>query len=118
MFPSPRIPTDKIPESKKHLDAGSHLKLYRFSPNDYKEIVAVFTGPHPETGEELEVVDEAPEGFPMHDLPSQPAVFAPDYAPEEIKEIAQKLRKKAGLPDEPLGEFASNGGGKVRSKVT
>ena len=123
MFPTPRIPTAKIPECKPHLDAGSHLKLYRFSPNDYKEIVAVFTGPHPETGEELEVVDNAPEGFPMHDLPSQPAVFAPDYAPEEIKEIAQKLRKKAGLPDEPLGEVASsgNGGGiadKVKSKLS
>jgi hypothetical protein len=30
-------------------------------------------------------------------------VFAPDYAPEEISQIAQKLRKKAGLPDQPLG---------------
>jgi Mn-containing catalase len=118
MFPTPRIPTDKIPESKKHMDNKSHLKLYRFSPNDYKEIVAVFTGPHPETGEELQVVDEAPEGFPAHDLPSQPAVFAPDYAPEEITQIAQKLRKKAGLPDEPLGEVASsgNGGGGRKSK--
>jgi len=84
-----------------------HTTLYRFSPDDYKDIVAVFTGKHPETGEQLEVVDEPPEGFLMHDLPSQPAVFAPDYAPEEIKEIAQKLRKKAGLPDEPLGEVAS-----------
>jgi len=114
MFPSPRIPTDKIPESKKHMDDGSHLKLYRFSPNDYKEIVAVFTGPHPETGEPLEVVDEAPEGFPMHDLPPQPAVFAPDYAPEEIKEIAQKLRKKAGPPDEPLGKVASSPNGSTK----
>jgi manganese catalase len=124
MFPTPRIPTDKIPESKKHLDTGEHTKLYRFSPNDYKEIVAVFTGPHPETGEELQVVDEAPEGFLMHDLPPQPAVFAPDYAPEEISEIAQKLRKKAGLPDEPLGEVASspgNAGGltdKIVDKMT
>ena len=121
MFPTPRIPTAKIPECKPHLDAGSHLKLYRFSPKDYKEIVAVFTGPHPETGEDLQVVDNAPEGFPMHDLPSQPAVFAPDYAPEEIKEIAQKLRKKAGLPDEPLGEVAGNGGGiagKVMDKLS
>jgi len=123
MFPTPRIPTAKIPECRPHLEAGLHKKLYRFSPNDYKEIVAVFTGPHPETGEPLEVVDEPPEGFPMHDLPSQPAVFAPDYAPEELKEIAQKLRKKAGLPDTPLGEVASSGGGngivdKVKSKVT
>lgn len=82
----------------------------------------MFTGPHPETGEPLEVVDHAPEGFPMHDLPSQPAVFAPDYAPEEIEEIAQKLRKKAGLPDEPIGEYAkdTNGGGlvdEVKDKV-
>jgi Mn-containing catalase len=123
MFPTPRIPTAKIPECRPHLEAGVHKKLYRFSPNDYKEIVAVFTGLHPETGEPLEVVDEAPEGFPMHDLPSQPAVFAPDYAPEELKEIAQKLRMKAGLPDTPLGEVASSGGGngivdKVKSKVT
>jgi manganese catalase len=120
MFPTPRIPTDKIPECQPHIEKGLHKKLYRFSPNDYKEIVAVFTGPHPETGEPLEVVDEAPEGFPPHDLPSQPAVFAPDYAPEEIKEIAQKLRKKAGLPDEPLGVVASspeNGGGSLTDKV-
>jgi len=116
MFPAPRIPTDKIPECQPHIEKGLHKKLYRFSPNDYKEIVAVFTGPHPETGEPLEVVDEAPEGFPPHDLPSQPA----DYAPEEIKEIAQKLRKKAGLPDEPLGVVASspeNGGGSLTDKV-
>jgi Mn-containing catalase len=108
LFPAPRIPTDKIPECQPHIAKGLHTKLYRFSPNDYKEIIAVFKGPHPETGEPLEVVDEAPEGFPPHDLPSQPAVFAPDYAPEEIKEIAQTLRKKAGLPDEPLGVVASN----------
>jgi Mn-containing catalase len=117
LFPAPRIPTDKIPESKTHMDKGKHLKLYRFSPGDYQELAAVFTGPHPETGEPLEVVDAAPDGFPMHDLPSQPAVFAPDYAPEEIKEIAQKLRKKAGLPDEPIGEYANEANGGIVDKV-
>ena len=69
----------------------------------------MFKGPHPETGEELEVVDEAPEGLPAYDLPAQPAVFAPDYAPEEIAEIAEKLRKQAGLPKQPTGEVAGNG---------
>ncbi len=44
MFPTPRIPTAKIPECKPHLQAGEHLKLYRLSPSDYKEIVAVFKG--------------------------------------------------------------------------
>jgi Mn-containing catalase len=110
-FPSPRIPTEKIPESKKHIDRGEHLRLYRFSPTDYLELPAVFKGPHPETGEELEVVEEPPEGAPAHDLPAQPAVFAPDYAPEEIAEIAARLRANAGLSKEPTGEVA-NGSGK------
>ena len=110
MFPAPRIPTEKIPECKPHIKRGEHLKLYRFSPSDYLELAAVFSGPHPETGEELEVVDDPPEGVPAHDLPSQPAVFAPDYAPEEIAEIAAKLRKQAGLPKEPTGEVANGSG--------
>jgi len=104
LFPSPRIPTDKIPESREHIERGEHLRLYRFSQEDFQEVVAVFNGPHPETGEELQVADVPhPVGAPAHDLRPQPAVFAPDYAPEEISEIAQKLRKQAGLPDEPLG---------------
>jgi Mn-containing catalase len=107
MFPAPRIPTEKIPECKPHIERGEHLRLYRFSPSDYLELAAVFTGPHPETGEELEVVDEAPEGVPAHDLPAQPAVFAPDYAPEEIAAIATKLREQAGLSKQPTGEVAN-----------
>jgi Mn-containing catalase len=97
LFPTPRIPTDKIPECQPHIERGDHLRLYRFSPDDYREIVAVFNGPHPETGEELEVFDEAPEGAEPNDLPAQPAVFAPDYAPEEISEIAQRLKQAAGI---------------------
>jgi Mn-containing catalase len=116
LFPSPRIPTDKIPECRPHIEQGSHTKLYRFSPNDYRELAAVFNGPHPETGDELQVVDEPPEGVPPFDLPAQPAVFAPDYAPEEIAEIAAKLRKAAGLSDEPTGVVANDTNG-VMDKV-
>jgi Mn-containing catalase len=108
-FPSPRIPTDKIPECQPHIEKGEHLKLYRFSLSDYLELGAVFNGPHPETGEELEVVNEAPEGVPPMDLPSQPDVFAPDYAPEEIAEIAAGLRKSAGMSEQPSGVVANNG---------
>ena len=108
LFPSPRIPTDKIPECQPHIKRGEHLKLYRWSPDDFKELKAVFNGPHPETGEELEVAEELhPEGALAHDLPPQAEVFAPDYAPEEIAEIAQKLRKKAGLPDKVTGIVAN-----------
>jgi Mn-containing catalase len=115
LFPTPRIATDKIPECKPHIKRGDHLRLYRYSPSDYLELAAVFNGPSPETGEELVVIDEPPEGVPANDLPAQPAVFAPDYAPEEIQEIARKLRKQAGLPDEPTGEVAN--GNKRRSKA-
>jgi len=107
LFPSPRIPTDKIPESQPHIKRGEHLKLYRFSQDDYREVGAVFNGPHPETGEALVVAEEPhPEGALAHDPPPQPAVFSPDYAPEEIREISQKLREKAGLPKQVTGQVA------------
>jgi hypothetical protein len=50
-------------------------------------------------------------------------VFAPDYLPEEIAEIAKRLRTKAGLPAEPTGRVAAEGAreqgvvGKVADKV-
>ncbi len=107
LFPTPRVPTDKIPECKPHIKRGEHLKLYRWSPDDFKELSAVFNGPHPETGEELEVAEELhPEGALAYDLPPQPAVFAPGPEAGEIEEIAQKLRQAAGLPKEPTGEVA------------
>jgi Mn-containing catalase len=107
LFPSPRIPTDKIPECRPHLDRGEHLKLYRFSPDDFREISAVFNGPHPETGEDLVVAEEThPAGAPAHDLPPQEAVFAPGPDPEEISQIAAKLRDAAGLPKQPTGNVA------------
>jgi Mn-containing catalase len=119
LFPSPRIPTDKIPECQPHIERGEHLKLYRFSPSDFQEVAAVFNGEHPETGEELQIAEEVhPEGAPPFDLPSQPAVFAPGPEPEEIAEIAAKLRKAAGLPKAPTGVVANNGGSNGAKKST
>jgi Mn-containing catalase len=100
LFPTPRIPTDKIPECKPHIKRGEHLKLYRWSPDDFKELAAVFNGPHPETGEQLEVAEELhPEGSVPNDLPAQEAVFAPGPDVGEIEEITRKLRAAAGLPE-------------------
>ncbi len=108
LFPSPRIPTDKIPECQPHIERGEHLKLYRFSPEDFQELSAVFNGPHPETGEPLTVAEEThPEGAPAFDLPPQTAVFAPGPQPEHIAEIAAMLRDKAGLPKKPTGVVAN-----------
>jgi Mn-containing catalase len=117
LFPTPRIPTDKIPECRPHMKRGDHLRLYRFSPSDYLELAAVFNGPHPETGEELVVIDEPPEGELPRDLPAQPAVFAPDVDPAQVAEIAMELRRKAGLPKEPTGDVA-NGNPRGRPNST
>jgi Mn-containing catalase len=62
-FPMPRIPTDKIPECRPHLERGSHLTLYRFTPDDYNQVVAVFKGAHPETGEQLRVQHPGARGL-------------------------------------------------------
>ena len=107
LFPSPRIPTDKIPECQPHIKKGLHRTLFRFSPDDFQEVKAVFNGPHPETGEDLIVSDEpAPEGAPAFDLPAQEAVFAPGPDPDQIAEVAAKLRDAAGLPKKPSGNVA------------
>jgi hypothetical protein len=46
-------------------------------------------------------------------------VFASDYAPEEIAEIAQRLRAQAGLPEIPTGQVASTpNGDRPASKKT
>jgi Mn-containing catalase len=121
LFPTPRIPTDRIPECQPHIKRGEHKRLYRMSLDDYRELAAVFNGPHPETGDALEVVDGPPEGAPAHDLPPQTAVFAPDYAPEEISQIAARLRESAGLPKQPTGVVANEPSGivgKVKDKIT
>ena len=114
LFPSPKIPTEKIPECQPYLQRGEHLKLYRFSPNDFNELSAVFNGPHPETGEPLTIAEEIhPEGAPAFDLPPQTAVFAPGPHPEEIAEIAAGLRAAAGLSKEPSGVVANDPKGVV-----
>ena len=61
----------------------------------------------------------APEGFPPFDLPAQEGVFAPDYAPEEIAEIARKLRigrRPARRADRRRGQ-QRHGNGSVVDKV-
>jgi hypothetical protein len=49
-------------------------------------------------------VDGPRVGWAPNDLPPQPKAFVPDPHPEEIAEIAEKLRTDAGLPKEPTGE--------------
>ena len=95
MLPTPNIPLGKIPECQKYLNEGSHRRLYTFSPNDYKEISAIWGhGEQALPGDppgELHVVDGMPDGGKIHQLTGVPSAFTPDYAPEEMFEIATKL---------------------------
>lgn len=95
MLPIPKIPNAHFAEAKKFEERGSHRQLYRFSLNDYKEVSAVWTGTHPEDGKALEVVDGPPDGGNLADLAGIASAFAPEYAPQEIFDIAMKLYNKA-----------------------
>src|SRR5687768_9798697 len=95
MLPIPRIENKMFPEARKFEEQGSHRKLYRFSPNDYKEAGFVWQGNHPDDGQPLEFIDGPPEGGKLPDLVGISEAFAPEYKAEEIMEMAQKLYKKA-----------------------
>jgi hypothetical protein len=36
----------EIPECRPHMERGSHLTLYRFTPEDYRDLLAVFAARH------------------------------------------------------------------------
>lgn len=97
MLPTPNIPLGNIPECQKYLAEGSHRRLYTFSPSDYKEIAGIWgQGEMALPGDpagELEVVEGMPDGGKIHQLTGVPSAFTPDYAPEEMMEIAEKLYK-------------------------
>ena len=99
MLPTPNIRLDNIPECQKYLAEGSHRRLYRFSPSDYQEMSGIWGNgeqalPDDPPGE-LELVDGLPDGGKIPELDANYAAFAPDYAPEEMFEIATKLYKKS-----------------------
>ena len=119
LFPSPRIPTEKIPECQPHIKRGEHLKLYRFSPERLP-------------GDRRGVQRPAPRDrrgarrSPRRPARGRPAVrparrsrrcSRPDPSRRRSPRSRAKLRKAAGLPKEPTGVVANNGGNGVMKKV-
>lgn len=96
LLPIPRILDSEIPECDKFIKQGSHRTLYRFSPEDYREIAAIWNGPGLDPSETLEVVDGPPQGGPQYQMEGVPEAFIPDYHPDEILDIANKLYTAAG----------------------
>ncbi|HEX8416304.1 MAG TPA: manganese catalase family protein [Methylobacterium sp.] len=99
MLPVPNINLDKIPECRKYLGEGKHRILYTNSPSDYKEMAGIWgNGEMALPGDppgELEVVEGVPDGGRMPDLGGMASAFSPEYAPEEMLDIAAKLYKKS-----------------------
>ncbi len=92
LFPIPDISNKKFPEAALLEERGLHLKMFRFSPDDYRELVNVWKGPHPEDGQDLVVVDGAPEGFAPPDLAAEPQLTSPGgIDPEMFEEMAKRL---------------------------
>lgn len=94
-LPVPNIPLGNIPECQKYLEEGSHRRLYTFSESDYTEIAGIWgQGEQALPGDppgELVVVEGRPDGGKIHQLAGVPSAFSPDYAPEEMFEIAERL---------------------------
>jgi len=93
LLPIPDISNKQFPEARKHEEKGLHQILYRFSPDDYKQVNQIWNGTHPEDGSELRVVDGPPEGAPPPDLEEEPQLTAPDGGmdPGLLQEIAKRL---------------------------
>jgi len=91
MLPIPAVPDSAFKEAQPFTDQGLHGKLYRFSPEDFKDLGAVWYGEHPIDGTPLEVVDDIPDGGQQWDPPAEKAVSAPGLNPEDLQEIAQRL---------------------------
>lgn len=101
MLPIPNIANKSFPEARKFMEEGSHLKLYRFTQGEYSEASAIWNGAAPATYTEgvvegnFEFVDAPPAGGDLTHLAGIASSFTPNYAPEEIMEIANKLYQKA-----------------------
>ena len=89
----PNISNTVFSETRRFMDRQSHATLYRFSPDDYRDIDKIWKGTHPEDGTTFNVVDGPPEGGETNPGTYEPAVFAPGYVPEELEEIANRLMR-------------------------
>lgn len=95
LLPISNIDNTKFPEARRREERGERTKLYRFSPNDFRTLPAIWSGTADwADGAPLQVVDgHPPAGGAIPEGSSHQAGFAPDYEPGEIFEIAQRLMK-------------------------
>ncbi len=93
MLPIPQISNKLFDETREFEAMGLHRVLYRFSPEDYTHLGAIWHGEHYEDGLPLEVREGTPEGGPLADLTEAPSSGVPGFAPEELAELSQRIMR-------------------------
>jgi Mn-containing catalase len=94
MLPLPKIDNAKFEHTRRWEERGEHTKLYSFSPEDYTNTGAVWSGKAEwADGADLQVVTGHPEGGEAPEGTANSSGFAPEYKVEEITEIAKRLMK-------------------------
>jgi Mn-containing catalase len=95
LLPIPTVSNKQFPEAAKLEAEGVHTIMWNWTKSDLKSRVAeIWSGPHPEDGQELEVRDEMPPGFPWPDFTEEPQLCAPgDIDPDMLAHYAKKLEK-------------------------
>jgi Mn-containing catalase len=91
LLPIPDVSNKQFPEARAHEERGLHQILFRFSPEDYREVGKIWNGPHPEDGSELRVEDQIPKGAAPPNLDVEPQLAAPGVDPDMIAEMAKRL---------------------------
>jgi Mn-containing catalase len=57
LLPVPEIDSIKFPHARRFMDQSFHRILYRFSPDDYRQIGEFWNGQQADTGEPRDVLD-------------------------------------------------------------
>ena len=87
-------------QAEARANGGDHVwrtaiaKSWRWPAEDRKSAHREMALPDDPPGE-LEVIEGLPDGAKIPELEGTPSAFTPDYAPEEMYEVAAKLYKKS-----------------------
>jgi Mn-containing catalase len=91
LLPIPDVSNKQFPEARALEEMGLHQVLFRWSPDDFKEIGKIWNGKHPEDGSTLRVEDGIPKGATPPDLEEEPQLTAPGIDPDMLKDMAKRL---------------------------
>src|SRR5215210_6494145 len=112
MLPIPNLPDADFKEAGPFVDRGLRARMYRFSPDHFKDITAVWTGEHPIAAGHSRSATACPRRTAAPPTRPRRGLFAPGYHPNELKKIADQLLARAWCAlRAPVGGPASPGVG-------